>query len=74
MENKPHKTLTLDDSYFLRIKDSDTYIHHRYRQYILKPTIRGACMFERTFADAFIESKGEYTLEKVSVKEALQAH
>jgi hypothetical protein len=73
MENKPQQTLTLDDSYFVRVKHSHTYIHHRYRKFILKPTIRGACIFESSMADDFIQSEGDYPMEKVPVKDALQA-
>jgi hypothetical protein len=73
MENKTLQTLTLDDSYFVRVKESNTYIHHRYRKFILKPTIRGACMFESSMADNFIQSEGDYVLEKVPIKAALLA-
>jgi hypothetical protein len=72
MKNTTSEPLKPENSYFIRIKGSSTYVHFRYRKYILKPTINGACMFESSFADQFLQSEGEYKLEKVPVIDALQ--
>lgn len=72
MERSLQRPLNIENCFFVRIKGSDTYIHFRYRQYIFKPTARGACMFESTFADDYIHAEKEYELEKILVKEVLQ--
>jgi hypothetical protein len=71
MEKKLQRPTGIESSYFVRIKGSDTYIHYRDRKYIFKATIRGACMFETSFAEEFIKADDEYELEKVLVKDAL---